>query len=88
MHQEFIPFLKQTCKVNICCGFWQALFDFIASKLASFVATEGPDFQPPAGRKRELGFTFSFPVDQKAINAGTLMRWTKGFKIPETVSEL
>lgn len=49
------------------------------------MATESADLQPPRGRKRELGFTFSFPIDQKAINAGTLIRWTKGFNIPETV---
>ena len=26
-----------------------------------------------------MGFTFSFPVDQTAIDAGTLMHWTKGW---------
>lgn len=28
---------------------------------------------------KSLGFTFSFPVNQTAINAGTLITWTKGF---------
>lgn len=40
----------------------QVLFDFIATALAEFVATEGDDFHLPPGRQRELGFTFSFPV--------------------------
>ncbi|KGT63513.1 hexokinase, partial [Candida albicans 12C] len=33
----------------------------------------------------KLGFTFSFPVNQTALNRGTLIRWTKGFDIPDTV---
>lgn len=34
-----------------------------------------------------MGFTFSFPVDQKSINSGTLVRWTKGFDIADAVGE-
>ncbi|KAI9711017.1 MAG: glucokinase [Bogoriella megaspora] len=34
-----------------------------------------------------LGFTFSFPVYQNGINRGTLMRWTKGFNIPDTIGQ-
>lgn len=29
-----------------------------------------------------LGFTFSYPVTQEAIDHGVLQRWTKGFDIP------
>lgn len=32
-----------------------------------------------------LGFTFSFPVKQLGINKGKLIRWTKGFDIPDAV---
>lgn len=28
-----------------------------------------------------VGFCFSFPVEQVAINSGLLIRWTKGFDI-------
>jgi hexokinase len=35
----------------------------------------------------QLGFTFSFPVDQKAVNRGYLLRWTKGFDIPDAVGK-
>lgn len=28
-----------------------------------------------------LGFTFSYPVEQEAIDRGTLVTWTKGFDI-------
>ena len=32
-----------------------------------------------------MGFTFSFPVNQRSINSGTLVRWTKGFDIADAV---
>lgn len=34
-----------------------------------------------------LGFTFSFPVQQIGINRGLLMRWTKGFDIQDAVGK-
>jgi hexokinase len=34
-----------------------------------------------------LGFTFSFPVQQFGINKGTLIRWTKGFDIPDAIGK-
>lgn len=34
-----------------------------------------------------LGFTFSFPVQQLAINKGLLIRWTKGFDINDAVGK-
>lgn len=65
---------------------FQALFDYIATELAKFVAKEGPGFHLPPGRQRELGFTFSFPVMQTSINSGNLIKWTKGFSIDDTVN--
>jgi len=53
--------------------------------LAKFVDTEGEDFHLPEGRQRELGFTFSFPVNQTSISSGTLIKWTKGFSVNGTV---
>ncbi|KAF2532810.1 hypothetical protein F2Q70_00029082, partial [Brassica cretica] len=63
------------------------LFNFIAEALANFVATEGEDFHLPEGRQRELGFTFSFPVKQTSLSSGTLIKWTKGFSIEDTVGQ-
>lgn len=63
----------------------QELFDFIASGLARFAAKEGGRFHLPQGRKREIGFTFSFPVRQTSIDAGILIKWTKGFAVSGTV---
>ncbi|KAG5978958.1 hypothetical protein E4U55_005709 [Claviceps digitariae] len=34
-----------------------------------------------------LGFTFSFPVKQLGINKGKLIRWTKGFDIPDAIGK-
>ncbi|BBN04436.1 hexokinase [Marchantia polymorpha subsp. ruderalis] len=61
------------------------LFDFIASKLRDFVLRETENKSPPPGRKRELGFTFSFPVMQTSVASGTLIHWSKGFKVAGTV---
>ncbi|KAI4377768.1 hypothetical protein MLD38_015346 [Melastoma candidum] len=63
------------------------LFDYIAQALAKFVATESEDSRPLPGRKRELGFTFSFPVRQLSVASGTLIKWTKGFSIEDAVGE-
>lgn len=63
------------------------LFDFIATALAKFVASEGEDCHLPEGTQRELGFTFSFPVKQTSISSGTLIKWTKSFAIDEMISK-
>ncbi|KAL3532538.1 hypothetical protein ACH5RR_006059 [Cinchona calisaya] len=72
---------------HLMVGSSEALFDFIAAALAKFVATEGEDICLPPGRQRELGFTFSFPVRQLSIASGTLIKWTKGFSIKDTVGQ-
>lgn len=64
----------------------QELFDFIASGLAKFAQKEGNNFHLPTGTKREIGFTFSFPVKQTSIDSGILIKWTKGFSVSGTVS--
>uniref|UniRef100_A0A0E0JNF0 4-hydroxy-4-methyl-2-oxoglutarate aldolase n=1 Tax=Oryza punctata TaxID=4537 RepID=A0A0E0JNF0_ORYPU len=63
------------------------LFDFVATALAKFVASEGEDCYLPEGTQRELGFTFSFPVKQTSIASGTLIKWTKSFAIDEMVGK-
>ncbi|WOL11095.1 hexokinase-2 [Canna indica] len=72
---------------HLMVGGSDELFDFIASALAKFVASEGEEFRLPVGRRRELGFTFSFPVRQTSVSSGTLVKWTKGFSIDATVGE-
>ena len=41
-----------------------------------------------AARRRELGFTFSFPVKQTSASSGALIKWTKGFSIEDMVSSM
>ncbi|XP_068645479.1 hexokinase-2, chloroplastic [Aristolochia californica] len=69
---------------DLMFGTSEQLFDFIASGLARFSQKETGKFHLPHGRKREIGFTFSFPVKQTSIDAGILMKWTKGFAVSGT----
>ena len=65
----------------------QDLFDFVATSLKEFVEKEdNKDSDCPPVRRRELGFTFSFPVKQTSVSSGILMKWTKGFLIGDMVS--
>jgi len=78
------------------------LFSFLARQIEAFLKEhhnehyEGHIRRVLAGSKAEgyreeevfsLGFTFSFPVNQIGINRGLLMRWTKGFDIPDAVGK-
>ncbi|KAL1533437.1 hexokinase A [Salvia divinorum] len=84
VHQEFA---EASIPPALMSGSSDALFDYIAEKLAAFVADEERIYEQPAGKERELGFTFSFPVMQNSINSGTLIRWTKGFSIDDAVGQ-
>jgi hexokinase len=59
----------------------EALFEFIAKTVASLPGTTNSTDTLP------LGFTFSFPCTQYALNAGSLVHWTKGFATPGVVGE-
>ncbi|KAI4122783.1 MAG: hypothetical protein LQ347_006392, partial [Umbilicaria vellea] len=78
------------------------LFSFLAKQIESFLKTHHNDHFQAHLRRRltmsaedgyrdeqafQLGFTFSFPVEQVGINKGYLIRWTKGFDIEETVGK-
>ncbi|KAB5514364.1 hypothetical protein DKX38_028270 [Salix brachista] len=52
---------------HLMTGSSDALFDYIATALANFVATEGEGLHPSPGKQRELGFTFSFPVGEDVV---------------------
>ncbi|KAI9011601.1 hypothetical protein DFJ74DRAFT_699878 [Hyaloraphidium curvatum] len=61
------------------------LFDFLAQSIKTFL-----DKRPIEGGKGgqiELGFTFSFPVQQTSLDSGKLIAWTKGFNAPGVVGE-
>lgn len=74
------------------------LFSFLAKQIEQFLKEHhGEHFAAHAGKRGpgsshgsesfRLGFTFSFPVDQVGINKGKLIRWTKGFDIPDAVGK-
>ena len=78
------------------------LFRFIAQQIAEFMKKHHGTHYETGTRRREtvsnaegfrdenifhLGFTFSFPVEQQGINKGKLIRWTKGFDIPDAIGK-
>jgi hexokinase len=78
------------------------LFSFLAKQIETFLKTHHEDHFEKHVRRRQtvstpegyrdehvfrLGFTFSFPVHQIGINKGKLIRWTKGFNIPDAVGQ-
>ncbi|KFK39984.1 hypothetical protein AALP_AA3G314800 [Arabis alpina] len=85
MKERVIATKSETISIpqELKIGTSEELFGFIASKLANFVAKEDipARFRLEQGRKREIGFTFSFPVNQTSIDSGTVIQWTKGFKV-------
>ncbi|KAH8695057.1 putative glucokinase GlkA [Talaromyces proteolyticus] len=81
---------------------YKQLFQFLAKQIEIFLELHHNDhFEATVRRRRltgttdqyrqaeifDLGFTFSFPVHQTSINRGTLIRWTKGFDIPDAVGK-
>jgi hexokinase len=71
-HQVAIP-------PEVYTGPGTGLFDFLARELAAFMTTHGGCSASRAGRLPVVGFCFSFPMNQTAIDAGVLLDWTKGF---------
>lgn len=78
------------------------LFAFLAKQIEAFLREHHADHFESHVRRRQtastpqgyrdehifrLGFTFSFPVQQLGINKGKLIRWTKGFDIPDAVGK-
>ncbi|ONM28996.1 hexokinase1 [Zea mays] len=71
---------------HLMSGSSSELFGFIASELAKFVDDDEKCANISNGKKREIGFTFSFPVKQRSVASGTLVKWTKAFSINDAVS--
>lgn len=83
---------KHVIDAELKTGPADALFDFIASRVADFLQSSPESMGDASSPTRpsqkniqaqkktyKLGFTFSFPVQQTAINRGTIMYWNKGF---------
>ncbi|XP_037835154.1 hexokinase-2 isoform X2 [Kryptolebias marmoratus] len=74
--QKVVKMDSQSCAIpqEIMVGPGKQLFDHIAACLSKFL-----DTQNLKGKTLPLGFTFSFPCEQKEIDKSILIRWTKGF---------
>ncbi|PKI57720.1 hypothetical protein CRG98_021787 [Punica granatum] len=78
---------RQPIPEHLMTGRTKDLFDFIASVFKQFVEREESGSGYPLDRRRDLGFTFSFPVKQTSVSSGILMKWTKGFAIEDMVGK-
>ncbi|XP_070621715.1 hexokinase-2-like isoform X2 [Erythrolamprus reginae] len=63
-----------TISEDVMQGTGEELFDHIVSCISDFLAYMGMK-----GASLPLGFTFSFPCQQKRLDEGLLLQWTKGF---------
>lgn len=74
--QRVLKMDSQICAIpqEMMLGTGAQLFDHIAACLADFLVS-----QDLKGQTLPLGFTFSFPCEQKEIDKSILIRWTKGF---------
>ncbi|KZV75042.1 hexokinase [Peniophora sp. CONT] len=62
----------------------QALFDFCADCLKTFIEANFDENSLKPNELLPLGFTFSYPCTQERIDQATLIRWTKGFGAANT----
>lgn len=65
-------------------GTAEAMFGFIGRCIKGFIREEKSASQ---SERYNLGFTFSFPVKQTAVNSGRLIHWTKGFTVRGAVGK-
>ncbi|OVA11688.1 Hexokinase [Macleaya cordata] len=78
---------KQPIPLHLITSTSEELFDFIALTLKQFVEGEDNGSELQQNERRELGFTFSFPVRQISASSGILIKWTKGFSIEDLVGK-
>jgi len=68
---------KYKVSTDLKTGTATALFDYIASCVDAFLNES--HHAAVSDDVLSLGLTFSFPVEQTALDRGTLLTWTKGF---------
>jgi hexokinase len=65
--------MKFAIPKKVMTGDGKELFAFLARSIKKFLSTS-------AARGLDLGFTFSFPINQRSVASGDLVVWTKGFE--------
>ncbi|THG16637.1 hypothetical protein TEA_022822 [Camellia sinensis var. sinensis] len=78
---------RKPIPLNLKASTGEELFDLIASSLKEFIEKKEGVHELSAVKRRELGFTFSFPVKQLSVSSGILIKWTKGFTIEDMVND-
>ncbi|AET37296.1 uncharacterized protein Ecym_1038 [Eremothecium cymbalariae DBVPG len=63
------------------------LFGYLAKRTFAFMKKYHPESLINPCETLKLGFAFSYPVAQNSLSSGTLIRWTKGFSIEDTVGK-
>ncbi|ANZ77459.1 BA75_04699T0 [Komagataella pastoris] len=82
---------KSPIPADMMVGTGDQLFAYLASKIRKFLEDHHGDALEAAHETNsranylKLGFTFSFPTAQHSLDSGSLVRWTKGFNIPDVV---
>ncbi|KAL5530258.1 hypothetical protein ACEPAF_6515 [Sanghuangporus sanghuang] len=61
------------------------LFDYLADSVDEFLTSSGHEITD--AEALHLGLTFSFPVEQTALDKGVLLTWTKGFAAKNAVGK-
>lgn len=72
---------------EVMTGSSKDLFNFLAETIINFVSKEAALGFEASNQKRDIGFTFSFPVNQTKVNRGEIIEWTKGFLISDAVGK-
>ncbi|KAG6900109.1 hypothetical protein C0993_002794 [Termitomyces sp. T159_Od127] len=62
-----------------------ALFDYLAASVDAFLTTHAASAYSHGSDVVNLGLTFSFPVEQTALDSGTILTWTKGFSAKNAI---
>ncbi|EPT03115.1 hypothetical protein FOMPIDRAFT_1022483 [Fomitopsis schrenkii] len=97
-HEFTIKQQKYKVSEALKTGEASVLFDYLADSVDAFL-TEQSSVGSPISPSRDilnpfdsistptvpLGLTFSFPVEQTALNSGTILTWTKGFAAKNAV---
>ncbi|KAG8915745.1 glucokinase [Tulasnella sp. 408] len=74
---------KYKVSTELKTGEAKALFDYMADSVDHFLTDRAIDAENE--ETLHLGFTFSFPVEQSALDKGLLLTWTKGFSAKNAV---
>jgi len=83
MIEEIIEYYSVEEKLRLGPG--EDLFIFLAECIKNFVSDEKNNIT--SDKPLPLGFTFSFPMTQKALDVGLLVNWTKSFNCPGVIGE-